>query len=696
MHSKMILELDLDILIGKCYKGAALALCILFCPSLKTQDERPSEIICSIAGSVWISTYKFNISEIPDDCDIISIGQYSFDRNDGIDTYTTESDKGVLRALNKANKVVYTQLGFYINDDWPSILAPQDEEQYKKETIGPLVNFLNTFKISGLLLSVEWIYGVMENFPQKISTFISQVKQQVKHKIKFGLIIDAYAYANFNDTSSFDFTITNKVLDIYLIDFVNLNICDSEGKQDGLAPITCPSPNMTTMEQVTSAVTNSKMDKSKIYAWLQSLILMPNDQPLLFLKQITTYSTYCSIHTKNSSLWCQNPSQLSYDQGAFAKKNYQGIFIKCLDGDDFNSSCGCGQFPVTKAFISGWKSTPLTPCSKLDYEWPSEIICNIAGSAWVSTYDYNVSEIPEDCDIITIGQYAFDRDDGIDTHTTETNKGVIRALHKANKIVYTILGFTYETDWPSIFVPKDEEKYKKVTMGPLVNFLNYFKISGLLLNIRMIYDVMENFPQKISTFISQVKEQVKHKIQFGLIIDATTYTNFNNSSGFDFTITNKVLDLYLIDFAKINNFCDSEIKKYGMTPVKSPSPNITSIDQVTSAVTDSKMDISKIYAMLKCYIRIPDGQPLISYKLITSYSMYCSTHTKNSSLWCQNPSQLSYDQGAFAKKNYQGIVINVFDGDDYNSSCSCGKFPVTNAFISGWKSSSLTPCSKLD
>ncbi|XP_025190485.1 uncharacterized protein LOC112591049 isoform X2 [Melanaphis sacchari] len=328
---------------------------ILFFPSLKTQDEWPNEIICSFAGNVWVSTYKFNVSEIPDDCDVINMGQYNFDINDG-----------AMRALKTANKVVYIQLGFYSGDDWPSILAPQDEEQFKKETMGPLVNFLNAYKISGLLLNIYRIYDIMENFPQKLSTFISQIKQQVKHKIKFGLLIYAYSDTNFLNTSSFDFTITNKVLDMYIINFVNLNVCDSEAKQYGVAPITCPSPNMMTMEQVTSSVTSSKMDKSKIYTWLQSLILMPEDQPLIFDKKVTSYSAYCSIHTKNSSIWCQNPSQLSYDQAAFVKKNYQGIIIECLDADDFNSSCGCGQFPVTKAFISGWKSTPLTPCPRLD------------------------------------------------------------------------------------------------------------------------------------------------------------------------------------------------------------------------------------------------------------------------------------------------------------------------------------------
>ncbi|XP_025202873.1 uncharacterized protein LOC112599956 [Melanaphis sacchari] len=220
-----------------------------------------------------------------------------------------------MRALHTANKVVYTKLGIYYKDSsWTSIFAPMDEERQKNEIIGPLVNFLNDFKISGLILNIYAIYDVMDNFPQKISTFISQVKQGVKHKIIFGLMIDAYTYTKFSDLSAFDFTITNGVLDIYLINYFSINICDSEGKIYGLAPVTCPSPNMTTMEQVTSAVTSSKMDKSKVYAWLQSVIMIPDDQPPIYDVQYTTYSKYCSINTTNSTLWCQNRPQLSHDQ----------------------------------------------------------------------------------------------------------------------------------------------------------------------------------------------------------------------------------------------------------------------------------------------------------------------------------------------------------------------------------------------
>ncbi|XP_025206026.1 uncharacterized protein LOC112602260, partial [Melanaphis sacchari] len=287
-------------------------------------------------------------------------------------------------------------------------------------------------------------------------------------------------------------------------------------------------------------------------------------------------------------------------------------------------------------------------------EWPSEITCVIAGSAWGSSYKFNIAELPAGCDIFVIGQYAFDRDNGIDVHTTKENNDIIKSLHEANKIVYLILGFVNKTDWPSIFAPKDEEQYKKEKMGPLISFLNDFNISGLLMNIRKIY------------------------------------------VSFDFTITNKELDIYLIDIQKLNDFCDSDVKKYGMTPIKSPTPNMTSMEQVTSAVTGSTMDKLKIYAMLKCHVRIPNGQPKINNKLITSYSTYCSTNTPQSSLWCQDRSQFSFDQGAFAKKNYKGIVINILDGDDFNSSCGCGLFPVTNAMISGWKSTPLTPCPRLD
>jgi len=50
------------------------------------------------------------------------------------------------------------------------------------------------------------------------------------------------------------------------------------------------------------------------------------------------------------------------------------------------------------------------------------VICNIAGSVWTSTYVFDINQLPERCDIITVGQYAFDRDD-INIRITESDKG---------------------------------------------------------------------------------------------------------------------------------------------------------------------------------------------------------------------------------------------------------------------------------
>jgi len=36
---------------------------------------------------------------------------------------------------------------------------------------------------------------------------------------------------------------------------------------------------------------------------------------------------------------------------------------------------------------------------------------------------FDINQLPERCDIITVGQYAFDRDDGINIRITESDKG---------------------------------------------------------------------------------------------------------------------------------------------------------------------------------------------------------------------------------------------------------------------------------
>ncbi|XP_025201721.1 uncharacterized protein LOC112599156 [Melanaphis sacchari] len=270
----------------------------------------------------------------------------------------------MVKTLLNAKKVVYTKIGFYNKPDWHSIFVPENEENYKKTIMDPLVNFINSFSISGIVIYFRYIHLDKTVSPKDYTSFVNRLKQEVKHKIKVGLVIHGAFYQQYSNTSSFDFTITNEALDMYYIIFTYINFCNSVTKKCGVAPIKSPNPNITSMEIITSAVTNSTMDKTKIYAVLQCTVRITRGQPLVLKKIITTYSTYCSINTTNSSLWCASPSQLSYDQAAYSKKNFKGIYLEVLDGDDFNSSCGCGQFPVTKAYISGWKSTKLTPCSR--------------------------------------------------------------------------------------------------------------------------------------------------------------------------------------------------------------------------------------------------------------------------------------------------------------------------------------------
>jgi hypothetical protein len=40
------------------------------------------------------------------------------------------------------------------------------------------------------------------------------------------------------------------------------------------------------------------------------------------------------------------------------------------------------------------------------------VISSIAGETWMTTDTYNINDFPESCDIFTIGQFTFDRDDG--------------------------------------------------------------------------------------------------------------------------------------------------------------------------------------------------------------------------------------------------------------------------------------------
>lgn len=41
-------------------------------------------------------------------------------------------------------------------------------------------------------------------------------------------------------------------------------------------------------------------------------------------------------------------------------------------------------------------------------------------------------------------------------------------------------------------------------------------------------------------------------------------------------------------------------------------------------------------------------------------------------------------------------MLANLDMDDYDCSCNCEKFPVTNIIIDGWESSTFNACPKLD
>jgi len=62
--------------------------------------------------------------------------------------------------LIEANKPVYTRIGFVYKDDWSSIFDPPDAGAFQKKIFVPLVNFLNTIKVNGILINCEYIYNV--------------------------------------------------------------------------------------------------------------------------------------------------------------------------------------------------------------------------------------------------------------------------------------------------------------------------------------------------------------------------------------------------------------------------------------------------------------------------------------------------------------------------------------------------------
>ncbi|KAL4142006.1 hypothetical protein QTP88_004538 [Uroleucon formosanum] len=71
--------------------------------------------ICNIAGHCWKSTYVFNINELPERCDMFTVGQYAFDRNDGADSHVMESDKEKATEFGKRfNKIDFQCSSFWI------------------------------------------------------------------------------------------------------------------------------------------------------------------------------------------------------------------------------------------------------------------------------------------------------------------------------------------------------------------------------------------------------------------------------------------------------------------------------------------------------------------------------------------------------------------------------------------------------
>ncbi|XP_022168501.1 uncharacterized protein LOC111032462 [Myzus persicae] len=333
---------------------------------LKDDSGVKNQVICNLVGEIWKSTYVFNITQLPERCDIIAVAQFAFDRTEG--DQILESDKGIITSLVEAKKTVYTSIGFVCEDDWPAIFDPPDTGVFQKDFFDPLINLLNASKVNGILIYCKYIYDVpVIDFAVKLSNFVSAVKNKTDNLI-VGLIITGSYYFNFPNNSLFDFSITNEALDLYIIDWSNLNICDNDTVKYGLSPITSNILDMVTIEQVNGGITNSSMDKSKIYAMIQMLPVIPKKLVPKSPWCITTYSIYCSsTNPTNLSQWCTNPSKLSYDQGAYAKQSYVGIALEHLDTEDYEGFCDCEKFPVTNLIIDGWTASPFKTCPKLDH-----------------------------------------------------------------------------------------------------------------------------------------------------------------------------------------------------------------------------------------------------------------------------------------------------------------------------------------
>ncbi|XP_022168289.1 uncharacterized protein LOC111032320 [Myzus persicae] len=341
-------------------------LSVFLYPPITAQGDSgvKNQVICNIVGQK-LATLEFNITHLPERCDIFTVAKFALDdqTGDGI----SESDKGTITSLVKANKTVYTSIGLLYNDNvdsWTAILDPMDASNFQDSFFDPLIKFLNASKVNGILIDCQDIYDItIIDFAVKLSNFVSAVKNKTDNLI-VGLIISGSYYENFPNNSLFDFSITNEVLDLYVINWSALNICDNDTVKYGLSPITSNISDMVTIEQVTNGVTNSSMDNSKIYAMIQMLPEIPTNPHDVAI----TYLEYCnSTDPATSSQWCNNPTKLSYDQGAYAKQYYVGIVLEQLDTDDYLGCCECGKFLVSNQIIDGWTARPFKTCPKLDH-----------------------------------------------------------------------------------------------------------------------------------------------------------------------------------------------------------------------------------------------------------------------------------------------------------------------------------------
>ncbi|XP_026823368.1 uncharacterized protein LOC113561251 [Rhopalosiphum maidis] len=329
-------------------------------PLILTQDAKP--VVCFLAGEMWNSRgtgYVFNVNELPEPCDIFIVGQFPMDLGD--DVGIIKQDENAMISLIESNKIVYLRIGFKYQQDWYSILYPEDANQVKTQKFDLIVNFLKKHNIRGLFMWFPFLLdGDIPNVSQKLSDFVTSIKNEVDG-LKVG--IEFYAFDQISNKTRIDFTLINEVIDHFVIDLTNLNACDENSKKYGLDPIS--SETMLSIDTITNIVTKSTVDQSKLFAKIQASVIKPSDLVEKGALTITTYSKYCDDQ-EDTSRWCGNPSKLSYDQGAYVAQFYSGLFIENLDADDFLCKCGCKKFPVTNLIIDGWKKCDFTTCPKLD------------------------------------------------------------------------------------------------------------------------------------------------------------------------------------------------------------------------------------------------------------------------------------------------------------------------------------------